>query len=144
MRNRNDPDWISRLDSLHQLLGDRGPMSMREVEKALELSSGEIDVLLMIFPEEFQKLTFVAGGSRSKTDNALYKASPVITLKGDPRIVEFAACHISLKVETQYDAKSVVELLKWQIGYRQAQAVVERLGYHYKGKLRTREQLETG
>jgi len=54
----NDLDWIVLLDSLYQLLEDKGPMSMREVEKALELSSGEIDVLLMIFPEEFQKLTF--------------------------------------------------------------------------------------
>ena len=54
MGSRNDPDWIVRLDSLYQLLEDKGPMSMREVGKALELSSGEIDVLLMIFPEEFR------------------------------------------------------------------------------------------
>jgi len=60
-----------------------------------------------------------------------------MTLKGDPRIVEFAASHIRLKVETQYDAKSVVDQLKWQIGYRQARAVVEKLGYHYRTKPRS-------
>ena len=66
--------------------------------------------------------------------HALYSASPVIALKGDPRIVEFAASHIRLKVGTRYDAKSVVDLSKWQIGYRHARAVVEKLGYHYRTK----------
>ena len=112
-------------------------MPRRQAMEALGYRSAWIDALLMIFPEEFQKLTFAQSGhTRNRMFYDLIKASPVLTLKGDPRIVDFAASHMRLKVETQYDAKAVVHLLKWQIGYHQARAVVERLGYRYKSKPR--------
>ena len=59
-------------------------------------------------------------------------------MRDDPRIVDFAASKINMKVKTPYEAKSVVQFLKYQIGYGQARAVVEKLGYRYK-KIRYRE-----
>jgi len=53
-------------------------------------------------------------------------------LRDDPRIIDFVASKIDMKVQTPYEAKSVIHLLKYQIGTRQARAVVERLGYQYK------------
>ena len=47
---------------------------------------------------------------------------------------DFAASIINMKVKTPYEAKSVVQFLKYQIGYGQARAVAERLGYRYKEK----------
>ena len=129
-------NWMNCRDGLRQLLKENGPIPKTKAMKALEFSSRRINTLLMMFPEEFQSLTFVRSGrTRNRMFYDLVKASPVLTLKGDPRIVDFAASHIHLKVETQYDAKAVVHLLKWQIGYHQAREVVERLGYRYKDKL---------
>ena len=128
-------DWMKCRDGLYQLLKENGPIPKRHAMEAVGYSSDRIDDLLIMFPEEFQNLTFVRSGrTRNRMFYDLVKASPVLTLKGDPRIVDFAASHIRLKVETQYDAKAVVHLLKWQIGYHQAREVVERLGYRYKHK----------
>jgi len=91
--------------------------------------------ILGILPDVFQKLKFtVSGRKHSRRFHSLFKASPVLTLKDDPRIVEFAASKINMKVQTPQEAKSVIHLLKYQIGHRQARAVVEKLGYKYKNK----------
>lgn len=131
-RRRKRLRWMDCRDSLHQLLKANGPMPKREAMETLGFHHRQTETILGMFPGEFQKLNFVAG--RTKHSSKFYdlvKASPVLTLKGDPRIIDFVASHISLKVETGYDAKSVVHLLKWQMGHRQAREVVERLGYRY-------------
>ena len=56
-------------------------------------------------------------------------------LRDDPCIIDFVASKINMKVKTPYEAKSVVQLLKYQLGTRQARAVVEKLGYRYKETL---------
>ena len=126
--------WISRRNRLCRLLEKNGPMPKREAMKTLGLNGGQVKMIRTIFPEDFQTLRFVAGRARRRREGFyhLFKVSPVLTLKGDPRIVDFAASKISLKVKTGYDAKVVFELLKWQLGYQQARAVVEKLGYRYK------------
>lgn len=136
--DRRNPRQIrmKRRNSVYQLLKRNGPMARRNVMEALGFSIYKIEKALSMFPEDFQKITF-PGAVRTKYGSKfrdLIKASPVLSLKGDPRIVDFAASHIHLKVETRYHAKSVVHLLKWQIGHRQAREVVERLGYRYKAK----------
>jgi hypothetical protein len=133
-RNRGRPtDWMSYRNRLYRLLKRNGPMPKREVMESLGLKSGKIEAILMMFPEEFQKLNFTVRGKKySKRFHGLLKASPVLTLKDDPRIVDFVASKINMKVKTQYEAKSIVQLLKWQLGSRQAHIVVERLGYQYK------------
>ena len=127
--------WITQRNRLHRLLEKNGPMPKRETMKTLGLNNAHIKMIQTIFPEDFQMLRFLAGTARRRHRKGFYdlfRASPVLTLKGDPRIVDFAASKISLKVKTGYDAKVVVDRLKWQLGYRQARAVVEKLGYQYK------------
>ena len=126
--------WMNRQKRLHWLLEKNGPTPRKDAMETLGLDSPQIKTVLTMFPEEFQRLTFTSGGSRSKMFHELIKAGPVLTLKDDPRIVDFAASKIQLKVETQYDAKSVVDQIKWEIGYHQAREVAERLGYRYKEK----------
>ena len=88
--------------------------------ETLGLRYDRIEKILRMFPETFQKLNFTAGRRKhSKKFHSLSKASSVLTLKGDPRIIEFAASKINMKVKTPYEANSVVQLLKYQIGRRQ-------------------------
>jgi len=135
-RNSGHPvNWMSYRNRLYMLLKRNGPMPKREVMKTLGLKSGKIETILTIFPEEFQKLNFtVRGKKHSKRFHGLLKASPILTLKDDPRIVDFVASKLNMKVKTMYEAKSIFQLLKWQLGSRQAHVVVERLGYRYENK----------
>jgi len=98
-------NWVNCRDILHELLKENGPIPKTRAMEVLGYSGAQIDRVLMMFPEEFQSLTFVRSG---RTCNRMFydlvKASPILTLKGDLRIVDFAASHIHLKVETQYDA----------------------------------------
>jgi len=134
-RRRASPEnWIKIWNRMYMLLKRNGPMPKREVMKTLGLYSDQIETILTIFPGEFQKLNFtVRGKKHSKRFHSLSRASPVLTLKDDPRIVDFAASKIQMRVQTPYEAKSVVQLLKYQLGPCQAHAVVERLGYRYRG-----------
>ena len=94
-----------------------------------------------MFPETFQKLNFTVSRRKySKEFHGLSRASPILTLRDDPRIVEFAASKIQMRIKTRYEAKSVIHFLKYQLGSRQAHAVVEKLGYQYKEKARWRKQ----
>jgi len=125
--------WMKLYDNLYRMLKKNGPMPKREVIENLGLNSEKIETLLRIFPEEFKNLNFnVSRRKYSKAFHNLYKASPILYLKGDPRIIDFIASKIDMKIQTMYEAKSVVDLLKWHIGYQKARAVVERLGYRYK------------
>ena len=137
-KKRASPEnWIKIRNRIYILLRKNGPMPKREVMKTLGLKSDQIEMILAIFQEEFQKLNFTVKGKKySKRFHDLFKASPVLTLRDDPRIVDFAASKINMKVKTQYEAKSIFQLLKWQLGTRQAHAVVERLGYRYKENTR--------
>jgi len=86
-----------------------------------------------MFPEIFQKLNFTVRGRKySKEFHGLSRASPILTLRDDPRTVDFAASKIQMRVKTPYEVKSVIHFLKYQLGSRQAHAVVKRLGYRYK------------
>jgi len=108
--------------------------------KTLGLSNEQIKTILRMFPETFQKLNFTAGRRKChRRFYSLFKASPVIMLRDDPRIVDFVASKINMKVKTPYEAKSVIHLLKYQIGSNRARAFVERLGYRYKENARQRE-----
>jgi len=114
-------------------------MPGKEAMETLGLRYDQIEKILRMFPEIFQELNFTVRGRKyHRRFYSLFKASPVIMLRGDPRIVDFAASKINMKVKTPYEAKSLVQLLKYQIGSRQAHAVVERLGYKYKIKSRDR------
>jgi len=126
-------NWIHHRNRLIRLLRKNGPMPKREVMETLGLYSEQIETIMGMFPETFQKLNFtVHRRKHSKKFRSLSKASPVLTLRDDPRIVDFVASKIDMKVKTPYEAKSVVHLLKDQLGSRQAHAVVEKLGYKYK------------
>jgi len=127
--------WMSYRNRLIRLLKKNGPMPRKEAMKSLGLRSEQIETILRMFPEIFQKLNFtVSRRKHSRRFHSLFKASPVIMLRDDPRIVEFAASKINMKVKTPYEAKSVVQFLKYQIGSHRARAVVERLGYRYRNK----------
>jgi len=126
--------WMNLRSSLSRLLRKNGPMSQKEVMKTLGLYSYQIKAVLIMFPEEFQKLNFTVKGRYSGRFRGLLKASPILTLKDDPRIVDFVASKINMKVKTPYEAKSVVQFLKYQLGSNRAHAVVEKLGYRYKEK----------
>jgi len=129
-RNENPPSITYLRNRLYRLLKKNGPMPKREAMETLGLNSDQIETILVMFPETFQKLNFTVGGRKySKAFHSLSRASPVLTLRDDPRIVDFAASKIQMKVQTPYEAKSVVQLLKYQLGPRRAHAVVERLGY---------------
>jgi len=139
LERRNKAYPKNRMDlrnRLYRLLKRNDPMSKREVMETLGLNGDHIEALLIMFPETFQKLNFIVSRRRySKAFHDLSRASPVLTLKGDPRIVDFTASKIHMKVQTPYEAKSVVQFLKYQIGSHRARAVVERLGYRYKNKI---------
>jgi len=138
LKKRQPPPsmWMRRANQLRQLLKRNGPIPKREAVKALGFNNTQIESILKMFPEEFQKLKFTASGKKYRRNyHSLSEASPVLTLKGDPRIVDFAASKINMKVQTPHEARSVFQLLKWQLGPRQARLVVEKLGYRYKGKL---------
>jgi len=127
-------NWMGLRNRLYRLLERNGPMSKREAMKTLGLSSGQIEFILAMFPEIFQKLNFTVRGRKySKEFYGLSRASPILTLGDDPRIVDFAASKIQMKIKTPYEAKSVIHFLKYQLGSRQAHAVVKKLGYQYKG-----------
>jgi len=126
--------WMNLRSSLSRLLKKNGPMSQKEVMKTLGLYSYQIKAVLIMFPEEFQKLNFTVKGRYSRRFRGLLKASPILTLKDDPRIIEYIASKINMKVQTPYEAKSIIHLLKYQIGKRWAHAIVEKLGYQYKSK----------
>jgi len=125
--------WERRANQLRQLLKRNGPTPKRETMKALGFNNMQIESILTMFPEEFQKLRFSAGRKKYRRNfRGLSEAGPILTLKGDPRIVDFAASKINMKVQTPHEARSVFQLLKWQLGPRQARLVVEKLGYRYK------------
>jgi len=125
-------NWMNYRNRLIRLLKRNGPMPRKEAMETLGLRYNQIEEILRMFPETFQKLNFtVHRRKHSKKFHSLSKASPVLTLRDDPRIVDFVASKINMKVKTPYEAKSVVQLLKYQIGSHQARAVVERLGYKY-------------
>lgn len=126
-------NWMRWRERIYGLLERYGPLPEKEIVEALGLTKAHIYIILVMYGGEFQMLDFVQSGrTRSTMFVDLVKASPILTLKGDHRIVDFAASHISLKVRTGYDAKAVVDFLKWQMGYSLAREVVERLGYDYK------------
>jgi len=126
-------NWIRHRNRLIRLLKKNGPMPRSEVIETLGLRYDQIEKILRMFPEIFQKLNFTVGRKKyHRRFHSLFKASPVLMLRDDPRIVEFVASKINMKVQTRYEAKSVIHLLKYQIGTLQARAVVEKLGYQYK------------
>jgi len=86
-----------------------------------------------MYTEKIQILNFQVGGSKhSKKLHSLYKASPILTLKDDPRIIDYIASKINMKVQTAPEARSIVQQLKYQIGHKNAKVVAEKLGYRYK------------
>jgi len=128
-------NWIHHRNRLIRLLKKNGPMPRREAMKTLGLRSEQIETIMGMFPEAFQKLNFTV--RRRKYNGrfyGLFKASSVIMLRDDPRIVDFAASKINMKVQTPYEAKSVVQLLKYQLGSHKAHAVVKKLGYRYSAR----------
>jgi len=128
-------NWIRHRNCLCRLLKRNVPVPKREAMENLGLYSDQIEKILGMFPDVFQKLKFtVSGRKHSRRFHSLFKTSPVLMLRDDPRVVEFAASKINMKVQTPQEAKSVIHLLKYQIGSRQARAVVEKLEYRYKKK----------
>ena len=126
-------NWMILRNRLVRLLRKNGPTPKREAVKTLGLNYDQIETILIIFPETFQKLNFTVDGRKySRRFHSLSEDSPVLTLKNDPRVVDFAASKINMKVRTSGEAKSIVHLLKYQLGSNRAHAVVEKLGYRYK------------
>jgi len=75
----------------------------------LGLSSYKIENVLRTCPEKIQILKFRVGGSKnSKKLHSLYKAGTILTLKNDPRIIDYTASKINMKVQIAPEARSMV------------------------------------
>lgn len=133
--------WIKKEKDgirLWEYLDEHGPMTRSEIEEDLHISSAKLyEYVVSLWDNIFERFKFVAssrggtkyGGANIYGDLSFSQIGLVISLRNDPRLIDYIADRIPFKVKDYYDARTLVIHLKRQVGIDRARDVVRRQGY---------------
>lgn len=88
--------------------------------------------------DKLERFRFSLGHSRGKYISceiygglSVSRMGPVLSLRNDPRLVDFIAKYVPLKIETSFDAAAMTQHFKDKIGSDRTRQLIGKLGYKY-------------
>lgn len=132
--------WDDMKKKVTKYLRENGPTPERVLSKELDLKQvvfSKLEIRTHYLLERFK----FGGVGRSKYKSyqilnglSVKHMGAIWAIKNDPRIIDFVAQYIPLKIESGWEASALVQHIKKQLGTERARKVVEKLGHQYSVK----------
>ena len=131
MNRHNCTILEERIIKLWNYLEDGGPTSQRELSEKFNISSSTISKYIKEFPDIFERFKFCGGGRKYKASeiygDLLYnKSGFLISLRDDPRLIDYLVEKISFKINDPTDVRIFIIHLKEQIGIERARELARK------------------